>query len=312
MINATKPKIEDHPLLAYAALLTMAMIWGVNFTVSKLALDAISPLAFNALRFPIAALLLYVVLRRSGPIPAPARSDWPRLIALGIFGNLVYQMCFILGLDRSTASNASLLLAGTPIVTALLSAALGQERVRARTWFGVFATVAGIAMIVLSAARSGGRDGTVSGVLFMIGAIVMWAFYTVGGRPLVDRYGPVPVTAWSLWVATAGLFLVGVPDLLNMDFAAIGLATWAAIFYAGALSIGLAYIFYYYGVSRLGNTRTASYSNVVPVFALLSAWVWLGQTPRPVQIVGAAVIIGGVTIAQSGSVMRTQYVSPEV
>lgn len=310
MINAAKAPPEKHSLTAHAALLGMAVIWGVNFTVSKLALERMSPLAFNSLRFPIAALLLYVVLRRSGRIPSPDRGDWPRLIMLGIFGNLVYQLCFIFGLDRTTASNASLLLAGTPIVTALFSAAVGHERVQARVWFGVVATIAGIGLIVLSTARSA-HAGTISGDLFMIGAILMWAFYTVAGRPLVERYGAVPVTAWSLWVATAGLFVAGIPELLRMNLSAISVATWGAVFYAGALSIGLAYIFFYHGVSELGSTRAASYSNIVPVFALLSAWIWLGQTPTLVQLTGAAVIIGGVTIAQSGAPARAAYGSPE-
>lgn len=296
---------------AHAALLGMAVIWGLNFTVSKFALGRISPLAFNSLRFPIAALLLFVVLRRSGPIAAPGRTDWPRLILLGLLGNMLYQLCFIFGLDRTTASNASLLLAGTPIVTALLSAGLGHERVPARVWLGVIATFGGIALIVISAARAS-HESTVVGDLFMIGAILLWAFYTVAGRPLVDRYGPVPVTAWSLWVATAGLFVVGVPELLRLDFGAITAGTWSAIVYAGAFSIGLAYIFFYYGLSKLGSTRAASYSNFVPVFALLSAWLWLDQTPNAVQIVGAAVIIGGVTIAQSGPRQKLQYASPEV
>ncbi|MGQ0562626.1 MAG: DMT family transporter [Gemmatimonadota bacterium] len=303
MINAAPAAPSEHPYAAHAALLAMALIWGVNFTASKLALEQLSPLAFNALRFPMAALLLLVVLRRAGPIELPARSELPRVIALGLFGNLLYQLCFIFGLDRTSAANASLLLAGTPVVTAVMTAALGQERIRAPVWFGVVATTAGVALIVLGSARVA-PEGTLTGNLLMLGAIVMWTFYTVGGKPLVDRHGPVAVTAWTLWIGSAGLLLAGVPDLLRVDFRALSLLTWACVGYAGILSIGIAYMFYYYGVSRLGNARTGAYSNLVPVFALLAAWLWLAQPPRLFQLIGAAVILGGVTVAQYGTALR--------
>lgn len=312
MINAAYARPEEHPLAAHAALLAMSVIWGVNFAVSKVALEQLSPLAFNALRFPMAALLLVIVLRRSGPIPLPERAELPRVLVLGLLGNLLYQMCFIFGLDRTSAANASLLLAGTPVVTALMTAALGQERIRRRAWIGVVATLFGVGMIVLGTARSGQAAGTMAGNVLMIGAVLTWSFYTVGSRPLVDRHGPLPVTAWTLWIGSFGIFLAGVPELMRADLAAVNALTWACIIYAGVLSIGVAYMFYYFGVSRLGNTRTGAYSNLVPVFALLAAWLWLGEGTKLFQIVGAAVIIGGVTVAQSGSFARPVPVSPEL
>jgi drug/metabolite transporter (DMT)-like permease len=312
MINAVYARPEEHPLTAHAALLAMSVIWGVNFAVSKVSLEHLTPLAFNALRFPMAALLLYIVLRRNGPVRLPTRAELPRVLVLGLFGNMLYQMCFIFGLNRTTASNASLLLAVTPVVTALLTAALGQERIRPRAWFGVIATLFGVTLIVLGAARSDQGSGTLMGNLLMIGAILMWAFYTVGSRPFVDRHGPLPVTAWTLWIGTAGIFVAGIPSLLRVDFSAVGVLTWACIGYAGILSIGVAYMFYYFGVSRLGNTRTGAYSNLVPVFALLAAWLWLGEVPKLFQLIGAAVIIGGVSVAQSGSFARPVPVSPEL
>jgi drug/metabolite transporter (DMT)-like permease len=311
MINAAYQHSEEHPFKAHAALLTMSVIWGVNFAVSKVALERLSPLAFNALRFPMASALLFLVLRKSGPIPMPARAEMPGVLVLGLLGNLLYQLCFIFGLDRTTAATASLLLAGTPVVTALLTAALGQERISARVWFGVVATLAGVGLIVLGPARGESGSTTMLGNALMLGAVLAWAYYTVGSRPLVDKYGPVAVTAWTLWIGTVGLFIAGLRDLLRLPFGQIGALTWACVMYAGVLSIGLAYMFYYYGVSRVGNTRTGAYSNLVPVFALLAAWLWLGEAPTLFQIIGAGVIIGGVTVAQSGVLTRAARVAHE-
>ena len=287
-------------LRAHAALLFMVVIWAVNFSVTKVALAELHPLAFNAVRFPMAAALLYVVLRSRGAIPLPTRAEVPRVLALGLLGNLLYQMFFIFGLDRTTAGKASLLLASTPIITALLSAALGHERVRPRVWIGVVGTFAGILLIVL-----GGRSDAMAGESTLVGDVIMfcasiaWAFYTVGSRPLVERYGSLPTTAWTLWIGSIGLVIAGVGEVLRTDWSQVSGLTWGALIYAGVLSIGVAYIIWYYGVERLGNTRTSTYSNVVPVIAMLVAWLWLGEVPSATQLIGTAVILGGVSIAQT-------------
>ena len=278
----------------------MVTIWAVNFSVAKIALRHLSPLAFNGLRFPLACAALYVLLRRSGPVPVPARSDYARVIILGLLGNLVYQQFFIFGLNQTRAGTASLLLAGTPLITALFSATLGHERIRPRVWIGVCCTLIGISLVVLLGDRNAADSrGTLLGALLLLGASLSWAIYTVGSRKLVQRYGPVPVTAWTLWIGSFGVLLVGLPDLARAQLHRLPAGIWLAVLYAGVLSIGVAYLIWYNGVRELGNTRTATYSNLVPAVTLVVAWLWLRETPSAGQLAGAATIIGGVTLAQS-------------
>lgn len=280
-------------------LLTMVLVWGLNFSVVKAALAHIPPLGFNALRFPLASLTVWLVLRRLGSIPLPRREDVRRVIVLGLLGNVVYQVAFIVGLDRTRAGNASLLLATSPIMTALLSAAAGHERVRPRVWGGVVATVVGMALVVL-----GGHEGvaigldTLAGDLILVGAALAWSLYTVGAKPLINRYGPVPVTAWTLWTGSLALVPLGSLDLVGLGWSAVPGVAWAGVAFAGIFGIALAYLLWYQGVRYIGNTRTAIYSNLVPVLAILIAWLWLGEVPSVGQIVGAVVIIGGVMLAQ--------------
>lgn len=280
-------------------LLTMVLVWGLNFSVVKAALAHLPPLGFNALRFPLASLTVWLVLRRRGAIPLPRREDLRRVIVLGLVGNVIYQVAFIVGLDRTRAGNASLLLAASPILTALLSAALGHERVRPRVWGGVLATLAGMALVVLGGQErvSIGFD-TLAGDLILVGAALAWSIYTVGSKPLIQRYGPVAVTAWTLWIGSVGVVLLGIPELVGLDWGGVPPASWAAVAFAGIFGIALAYLLWYQGVRYIGNTRTAIYSNLVPVLAILIAWLWLGEVPGALQLVGAAVIIGGVMAAQ--------------
>lgn len=283
---------------AEAGLLIMVAVWAVNFSFIKVGLEEIPPFGFNALRFPLAALLVAAVLHAGGRLRLPARRDFGRVVALGVIGNVLYQLFFIAGMDRSRAGNASLLLTGSPVYTALLSAMLGHERVRPAAWLGIGATVLGIALVVGSG-EAGFRFGTdtLAGDLLLISASAVWAIYTVGARDLIRSYGSVAVTAWTLWVGAAFLFLIGLPDLLRLD-GPVSLLAWAAVGYAGLLGVGAAYLLWYRAVRVLGNTHTAAFSNLTPVLAILVAWIWLGEVPTAWQILGAVVIIGGITVVR--------------
>jgi drug/metabolite transporter (DMT)-like permease len=302
MTMASAPLFRRAALRSFApqlALLLMVLIWAVNFSVAKRALELLTPLAFNALRFPFASLFVLAVLLQRGPIPFPARRDVWRVLWLGILCNVIYQQFFIFGLAATRAGTASVLLASTPILTALLSAVLGHETIRARAWVGVCATFIGIVIVVGASAReSGGLRASLAGDLLLLAASLSWAIFTVASRKLVHHYGSLAVTAWTLWVGTIGVCVLGAPDVSALEVRAIPLSAWLAVVYAGALSVGFAYVLWTRGVRQLGATRAAVYSNLVPAVALTVAWLWLGEPPTLGQIAGAAVIIGGVTITQ--------------
>jgi drug/metabolite transporter (DMT)-like permease len=278
--------------------LALTVIWGVNFSVVKAALDFLNPLALNALRFPLAGLVLWVMVqRRSGP-PADPR-DFLGLIVLGIVGNVAYQMCFILGIDATLAGNASLLLATSPVWTVLLSAAVGHERPNALVYAGSTLTLGGMVLVVIGGGKalSLGHETLVGDGLMILGAF-LWATYTVGSSRYIRKYGPVRVTAWTLWIGTPFLVALGAPALWSTDWAGTPTWVWGAVVYAGVFSVAVAYLLWYRGVQQLGNSRTAVYSNLVPVVALLTAWLWLGEIPTLLQAGGAGIILSGIYLAR--------------
>lgn len=281
------------------ALALMVFVWGVNFAVVKRALESFDPLAFNALRYPIASAFVFVVLRAQGPLAAPERGDVPRILVLGILGNVVYQMAFILGLDRTLAGHASLMLALTPVLTAFLSAATGQERPGARTWGGAALAVLGIALVTGSAFTFGESSTVLAGDLILLGACLAWAVYTVGARPVVQKYGSVRTTAWTLWVGTLGLVAVGTPALARQDWGRVGPGAWGGLLFSAIMSIGLAYLIWYRGVEKIGNTRTSIFSNLTPLVALAFGALWLGERPGALALVGAAATLSGVLLVRA-------------
>jgi drug/metabolite transporter (DMT)-like permease len=291
--------------ITYAALAALILIWASNFSVVKYALRDFAPLAFNGLRFALASVLIWLTVKLGGRTTTFERRDWPALIGLGILGNTVYQVFFVYGIDWTLAGNASLMLATTPIFTTLLSVAFRQERIGLAAWSGAILSFLGIALVVLGADRAVGfTAGTVRGDLTVLAASVAWSAYTVGSSPLVRRYGALPVTAVTMWTGCVGLVALSVPAFLSQDWSAVRPVSWLALLFSGALAIALAYFIWYYSVRQIGNTRTAVYSNLIPVVALLIAWLTLGEKPAWLQVVGAAGIVGGTILVRLGRIER--------
>ena len=279
----------------------MAAIWGINFPVIKASLDFIPPLGFNALRFFLAGLTVFLILRLRGPLPSPDSKDWPRIVALGLLGNLVYQGFFIFGVNATLAGNASILLATIPVWTPAFSVLRGHERPGIKVWLGILATLAGMVLVVFGSGEAMGLDpATLRGDLLIIGAALTWSLYTVGSRGLVRKYGSIPLTAWTLWIGCIGLVAVGIPSLAELPLREVPTLAWAGVAYSGILAVGLAYILWYRGVQQIGSSRTAAYTNLTPVIALVVAWAWLGEAPGVLQVTGATVILAGLTLARLG------------
>ena len=296
--SARAPRLARTPT-GELDLLALVVIWGVNFSVVKVVLQEVEPLAFNALRFPLAALTVWILLRVRRRRMMPRPRDRARVAWLSLLGHVAYQIFFIFGLSLTLAGNASLMLATVPMWIAILSPALGHERFSWMIVAGVAVTMTGLVFVILGGSAGIALGGvTLRGDLFMLASAVVWALYTVLGRRAVRRNGALEMTAWTLWLGTPALVLIGLPSLLRTDFGSLSAGAWAGIAYAGVLAIAIAYFIWYRGVHRLGSSRTAVYSNLVPVAAILTAWLWIGETPRALQLLGAGVILAGIAVVR--------------
>ena len=282
------------------ALLGMSVIWGINFSVIKIALREFEPLAFNALRFVLASSTLFVLLRLRGAIPLPARRHWIRLGFLGLLANVVYQFLFIYGVELTLAGNAALMLATTPVWTLILASVSGSEHHGLTVvWGGVLATLGGMVLVVLGGDGGLGLgEGLLTGDLLLVLAAITWAAYTVGTQDLTREYGALAVTSWTLWVGTIGLVALGATSLWSTEWGVVSPVGWSGVVYSGVLGLAVAYLIWNHGLEHIGGPRTAAFSNLVPVVALIAAALWLDEDPRPTQIVGAIIIIAGVWIAR--------------
>jgi len=294
--SVTAPAPE-HKSAAYLQLLAVVVIWGLNFTISKWSLRAFPVLGFTALRFALASVLLGAVLwHREGTLRPPAGSVL-RLSALGVVGNTVYQLCFIVGLSITTASNSALVLASMPAMVAGLAFAFRLERVTARAAEGLALASVGVILVVAARGVSFGA-GTLLGDLLSFFAVICWAVFTLGVRHLPRGISPLAITTWTMVLGTPVLVALGLPSLLRMDWGAVSGLAWAGLIYSSLLSLVVAYLLWNSSIRAIGSSRTAVFACMTPLVAMGSAAVILRERPTPVQLIGAVAILSGVLLSQ--------------
>ena len=299
----------------------MVLIWGTNYSIIKFAFREVDPQAFNAFRMVVASAVFAAIIlamsrraerRRPGAAPGASsavrsvfhtpervtRQDWIRLAALGIVGHFLYQYLFIGGLARTTVANSSLMLAATPVFIALLSAAMREERLAPLHWIGAALSVAGIYVIIGRGVTLGGAGFT--GDLMMFGAVCCWTFYTLAARPLMVRHSPVAVTGLSMAIGTALYVPAVAAHVAAVRWAAVSPLTWIAAVYSALFALCVAYTIWYAAVREIGSARTAVYSNLMPIVAMITAVLFLDEPLGFTKAAGAAAVLGGVALTRVG------------
>ncbi len=279
-------------------LLTMATIWGINFVVTKYATTIFSPIAFTGLRVGTAAVFL-VAFALVGRRAVLARRDVISLLLLGVIGNGLYQLFFIHGVARTRAGNASLIVGAAPAFIALAARARGMERVKVRTLLGIALSVIGVAFVIIGSARPTHGQPTLLGSLLVFCGVLCWTLYTILLQPFTKRVGVLQLSATTMVGGAIPLVIASTPALIATNWANVSRGGWFALFYSSVISMVVAYFFWYRGLRVLGPTRTAVYSNLQPIVALLVAWAFLSETPTIFQGVGAATIIAGVFLTRT-------------
>jgi drug/metabolite transporter (DMT)-like permease len=300
-------------------LLLMTLIWGTNYALVKSAFREVDPQAFNALRLVEASVVMVganLIVSRLRPrrepagahageiasifhTPAPVtRADWARLVWLGIVGHCLYQYFFVGGLAQTSVTNGALLVSSTPIVITLFSAVSGREHIGALHWAGTLLSLLGIYIVIGGGAHV--SAATLRGDAMLVAAVVCWALYTIGARPLMVRHSPVGVTALSMLIGTLLYVPLAAPALGRVAWGSVSMATWGKLVYSSLFAICVAYTIWYAAVRAIGSARTSVYSNLLPIVAMLTAYIWLHEPIGAAKLGGAGAVLGGIALTRLG------------
>jgi drug/metabolite transporter (DMT)-like permease len=282
-------------------LICVVMIWGSNYTFGKIALREFSPTSFAALRTMLSAPILLLVLSIREKGLHITKGDILPFALLGLLGHCLNRLCWSYGLTLTTASNASLLLAITPIHVALLATLFGIERVHRKSAVGIAVALLGV-FFVLKADLVNVRFGkaTLVGDVFMLGTGVLWALFTIYAKHLLQNHSILKLTAWSAQFGAAFMIPFALRSLIQGELAGISLKAWGCLLVVSFLGNALSHLFWITGIFKIGPTKTTVYQTLVPLVAIFIAVMVLGESLALAQMVGAALILGGVYLTRIG------------
>ena len=273
------------------AAVVAAVVFGASaYAAIGAALASYSPGPLALLRMLVASAVLAAYAAVSG-MRLPEARDLPAAVLAGLFAFAVYNVALNHGQLTASAGAASLIVASIPIFTALLAAAFLQERLDALGWSGVAVGFLGLAVITVG---EGGGFRVNAGALLVLLAAVSASVYFAFQKPYLRKYGSLAFTAYAIW-AGALLLLPFFPSLIGEVRSAPPRATLAVV-YLGVFSTVVAYVTAGYVFSRLPASRAVTLEYLFPPVAIVIAYLWLGEIPTTLSMVGGAVALAGVVL----------------
>lgn len=288
-----------------AALVGAIVAWASAFAAVKVLLDSgFAGEDLALVRYGVAVPGFAYLLYRAGGLPGIGLRDAARVAAAGLIIVAGYQLSLNLGTAHTTAGMAALVVALAPALTVLVAAAIGYEPLTSRRALGTAVAFAGVALVVTLGSGASVSVSDAKGPLIVLGAPVAFALYAVLLKPLFARYGAIQLTAASSLVGTVGLLPFARPSTVE-SVAGASPGDLALIVWLGLFSTLGAYVAWTKALEAIGPARASVWANAVPPLAVVIAAVTLGETITPWFAAGAALVIGGVVLAQrSGAPAR--------
>ena len=277
------------------------ILWGTNFAFQKALLAEITPWAYLWARFAGMLVIGWVIvlrMRRSrGASVRIARGDIPRFVISGLVGYCFYIGLSTLGLAYTTAFSSSLLVAMSPLFTALMLGALRLEKVGAGQYLGMGIAVAGMGVFVSEKMQVGATQAGI-GDLISVLSVLGWSAYNVLNKPLLSRYPAPLITTVCLSFGAAPIFVLALPDMLAQNWAAVSAGAWLALAWSIVAPVWLAWTLWSWVNARRGVARTSVFMYLVPLVGGVASWALLGETFTPLKLAGAALALAGMLVAR--------------
>ncbi|UFJ39982.1 DMT family transporter [Brevibacillus humidisoli] len=278
---------------------SVVLIWGANYTIGKYGVVQLSPLQFNTIRFVAAGPLLLLATYLVEKSVKIDRKDFIRLVVVSLVGVICYQTLFMASIKYTSATNAALLIAMSPVFTGIFSVMAKQETFSWRVQIGSVIAFGGAAMVIIHRGDPGSApDGQMLGDIMGLLAAISWGLYPVITTPLLKTYSALRVTTWSIVIGALILFPLVFSDLLSAA-GTLTASTWSSLLYSAILVTAYGLVAWYVGISKIGSTKTMVYMYVTPLVASIIAWLFIGETIQAAQIMGGNIILAGLYMVKS-------------
>ena len=297
----------------YLKLLFMALFWGGTFVAGRSLAGKVGPLSAAFLRFAMASVFLTAIAwKKEERLPVPRGRQLISILLLGLTGISLYNFFFFSGLHHIEAGRAAVIIANNPIILALLSAVVFKEKLTPQKSLGILLSVSGAVVVVAKGhPLSLFDEGAGVGEMLIAGAVFSWVAYSMIGKVVMANLSPLLSVTYSVIAGTVMLALPAGVEGVFFNMFSYGPWQWLALFYLAFFGTALGFVFYYEGIKTIGPTRAALFINFVPVSAVLSGWVILGEALTLSLLAGLVLVSSGVYLTNTRNLFRRQDKRPE-
>ncbi|QHW34701.1 DMT family transporter [Paenibacillus rhizovicinus] len=273
----------------------VSLLWGGNYVASAYLLRDFSPILLSFSRLVVMSLFLISVALINKSMRRPTKREWLLLLLAGISGTLINQLFYFTGLKHSTAGNAALIVALSPIMTMLLSRIFLKEAI---TWLksaGSVTALAGVVCIVLYGGKSIGISiGDINLLIATLGLSVSLLFI----RQLTIGMSSYEITIYATVIGTILMTpAVGFEALAGQSHGSHHLLQWLLLIGVAVIGQGVTGFWWNRGIAVVGPSVSAMFMNIPPFVAIIVSHFVLGDAVRAAQVGGGVLILAGVAIA---------------
>lgn len=279
----------------YASTVLALLLWSTSFIATKIAYATFPPITLGACRFIVATVVLGTLIIVKRQFIVPQKKHLPWILLSGALGITLYFTMENIGVSMTTASNAALIVASYPAVTALLELFIYRTPFTLKKAVGIGIAILGVG--ILSGLQEVGGSNPLLGNLILIATGVVWAFYNFVTRKVVEEY---PGTVFAFYQTVAGMLLFLPLTLLERKSWQLPTTyTFGVLIYLGVFCSVAAFMLYNFGLKKLSAGTSVSLMNLVPIFGVFFSIIFLGETVSYQQIGGGIIVIGGVVLSVS-------------
>ncbi|MBR0600212.1 DMT family transporter [Sinanaerobacter chloroacetimidivorans] len=287
----------------YILMVCSAMFWSGAFIAGKYSVPYIPTFTLTFLRFFIAVIILYFVMKRQKETYQFEIGHLPVYLFTGLVGMFGYHVLFFTALKSTTAINSSIIAAANPMVTVLMAFLFLKQKLKIKQLAGILLSFSGVLLTITGADLSLLKDFSFNkGDLWMLGAVSAWAAYSVFSKSKGKEIPSLAMTFYSFVVCTAALIPFVLYEKPWTFLLSVPLSAYGAVIYMSIFPSVIGYLVQQMAIKEIGPGKTSIFINLVPVFSILLAVMLLGEVLQPVKLLTAALIILGVFICQRDSI----------
>jgi drug/metabolite transporter (DMT)-like permease len=283
----------------YLLLSCVVISWGGAFTAIRILVQDASVFTVSFLRFVLTTLGLVAVSAVMRPEWRPVeRADRGKVVVLALTGVAIYHVSLNYGERFVSADVASLIVASMPVMVALLSRFFLKERIGPTKWLGIFVALTGVVVLITKGVPGARLEvESLGGAAVVALAPLSWAIYTIVSKPLVSKYGPLPLVTGAMALGTLMLAPLGIPAALH-DLGGLSLGDWGWLAFLAVACSTFAYAVWFYALEVLSPSEVAVWVYFVPLAALVWAAVVLDERLTWFIGIGGALVLAGVVLTE--------------